>query len=147
MRDRLQAIVEIDEDFIERQHATEHHPVGIERVGLIAGAAFFHDQRENVAHRVIGNVDTRLDRRFADVFDRAGIGQVHRVVHLDFIAAVRFHPVHHTRVGRNDIDVMLAANALLDDFHVEQTKEAAAETKPEGDGALGGIKEGGVVEA
>ncbi len=43
--------------------------------------------------------------------------------------------------------VVLALEAFLDDFQVEEAEEAAAETEAEGDGGLGLEGEGGVVEA
>ena len=47
---------------------------------------------------------------------------------------------------RDQVEVELALEALLDDLHVEQPEEAAAEPEPERDRALGLVGEAGVVE-
>ncbi len=46
----------------------------------------------------------------------------------------------------DEVDPELALEALLDDLHVEQAEEAAAEPEPERDGALGLVRERRVVE-
>ena len=50
------------------------------------------------------------------------------------------------RRRRDEVDPELALEPLLDDLHVEQAEEAAAEAEPERDGALGLVRERGVVE-
>jgi hypothetical protein len=52
--DALQAVVEIDEDFVERQRAAQHDARGVERVGVVAGAALLHDEIEDVAQESLG---------------------------------------------------------------------------------------------
>jgi hypothetical protein len=47
--DALEAVVEIDENFVQRQRAGEHDARGIERVGVITGTAFLHHKVQNVA--------------------------------------------------------------------------------------------------
>ena len=49
--------------------------------------------------------------------------------------------------GGDEVEIVLALEALLDDFEVEEAEEAAAEAEAEGDGGLGLEGEGGVVEA
>ena len=48
--------------------------------------------------------------------------------------------------GHDEAEVVLAFEALLDDVHVEEAEEAAAEAKAKGDGGLGLKDEGGIVE-
>ena len=59
---------------------------------------------------------------------------------------MRLHLVDDARVRGDDLDVVLAADALLDDFHVQQAEEAAAETEAERERAFRGINERRVVE-
>ena len=50
------------------------------------------------------------------------------------------------RRGRDEVEVELALEALLDDLHVEQAEEAAAEPEAQRDRALGLVGEARVVE-
>ena len=76
-----------------------------------------------------------------------GFGQERRVVDLDLAAAVGQLDVVFDRRRRGDeVEVELALEALLDDLHVEQAEEAAAEPEPERDRALRRVGEAGVVE-
>jgi hypothetical protein len=50
------------------------------------------------------------------------------------------------RRRRDEVDPELALEPLLDDLHVEQAEEPAAEAEPERDGTLGLVCERGVVE-
>ena len=43
------------------------------------------------------------------------------------------HLVNDGRVGGDDVHVVLAAEPLLDDLHVQQAEEAAAEAEAERD--------------
>ena len=65
----------------------------------------------------------------------------------DLAAAVQQLDVVLDRRRRGDqVEVELALEALLDDLHVEQAEEAAAEPEPEGDRALRLVGEARVVE-
>ena len=76
-----------------------------------------------------------------------GFGQQRRVVDDDLAAAVGQLDVVFDRRRRGDeVEVELALEALLDDLHVEQAEEAAAEPEPERDRALRRVGEAGVVE-
>ena len=69
------------------------------------------------------------DRRLLDVLDGRRVRHHDRVVEdvLDAIGGEDL--VNDRRVGRKDVQVVLATEALLNDFHVEEAKEATAETK------------------
>ena len=74
-------------------------------------------------------------------------GQERRVVDDDLAAAVGQHDVVLDRRRRGDeVEVELALEALLDDLHVEQAEEAAAEPEAERDRALRLVGEARVVE-
>ena len=76
----------------------------------------------------------------------AGVRHVDRVVHLDRLAAVLHDVVNDARISRDDLHVVLAADALLDDLHVQQAEEAAAKAEPERERTLRGIDERRVVQ-
>ena len=63
-----------------------------------------------------------------------------------FLAVFSHHAVGHRRRGGNQVEAELALQAVAGDFHVQQSQEAAAETKSEGDGGFGLEGEGGVVK-
>ena len=75
-----------------------------------------------------------------------GIGPARRVVDLDDGAVGEVDLVADAGRGGDEVEVELALQALLNDFHVQQAEEAAAEAEAEGDGAFRLEEEGGVVE-
>ena len=62
---------------------------------------------------------------------RPGIRQLRRAVDLLHHAVGGRHPVEHARRGRDQVHVELALEPLLDDLHVQQAEEAAAEAEAE----------------
>ena len=75
--------------------------------------------------------DHRGDDRLLDLLDAAGVGQLRRAVDLLHHAVGRRHAVENARRGRDQVHVELALEPLLDDLHVEQAEEAAAEAEAE----------------
>ena len=76
-----------------------------------------------------------------------GVGHVGGAVDLDRLAAVdQCHLVAHVGRGRQQLEVVLALEALADDVHVEQAEEAAAEAESERVRGLGLVRERGVVQ-
>ena len=79
--------------------------------------------------------------------DVGRVREERRVVDHDLAAAVGQHDVVLDRRRRGDeVEVELALEALLDDLHVEQAEEPAAEPEAERDRALRLVGEAGVVE-
>ncbi len=101
----------------------------------------------SVPMRVARRHDAELDPRLADLLDVRDGRQARRVVDVDVAAAVgQRHQVLHRRSGRNEIQVELALQSLLDDLHVEQPQETATEPEAERHGALRLEADRGVVE-
>ena len=75
------------------------------------------------------------------------IGQLGRVVDLDDVAVGGGDAIEHARRGGDQVEVELALEPLLDDLHVQQAEEAAAEAEAERDRGLGLEDEARVVEA
>ncbi len=48
---------------------------------------------------------------------------------MNDFAAGRHDFIHHRRCSSDQIEIVFALQTLLDDLHVQQTEEAAAETK------------------
>ena len=143
---RLNLVVEIDQDFVQRQLAMEHDAARIERLGVIHRAALLHDELQHVADVLVRAKDEGLHDRLADFLDDARVGQMRRVIDLQDFAVRRQDFVNDAGRRRDDVHVVLAPEPLLDDLHVEQAEEAAAETEAERDRAFRLVDEGGIVE-
>ena len=63
------------------------------------------------------------------VLDGAGVGHVLRRVDGEHLAVRLGHAVLDGRRGGQQVEVELALEPLLDDLHVEQAEEAAAEAE------------------
>ena len=77
---------------------------------------------------------------------RPGVGQLGRAVDLLHHAVGRRHPVQHARRRRDQVHVELALEPLLDDLHVQQAEEAAAEAEAERGRRLRLVEERRVVQ-
>ena len=54
--------------------------------------------------------------------------------------------INYTRISGNHIEIILAADTLLDDLHVKQTKETTTKAEAKGDGVFRLVNEGSVVK-
>ena len=79
-----------------------------------------------------------------DHLDLGGVGPARRIVDDDDGAIGQGDLVLHAGGGGDEVEVVLALEALLNDFAREKTEEAAAEAEAEGDGGLGLEGEAGV---
>ena len=87
------------------------------------------------------------NHRLFNVFDLGHVGQVHRIVHFNHFKISLSHLIDHTRIGRNYIEIILAADTLLDDFHVQQPEETTAKAESQRDGVFRLIDKSSVIEA
>jgi hypothetical protein len=69
-----------------------------------------------------------------------------RVLHPELLAVGHHHPVLHVGHGGDQVQVELALQPLLDDLHVQQPQEAAAEAEAERGGGLRLVGERRVVQ-
>ncbi len=142
----FQLVVEIDEDFRKRQHAGKHHARVVDGFRVRHFAAFFQHELHHVADVFAGHHDIHVHDGFADLLDHLGLGEKRRVIYDDFRTIREIHVIDHGRVGGDHIHIELAPQPFLDDLHVQQAEEAAAETEAESGGALLRESEGGVVD-
>lgn len=142
----FELIVEVDEDFGEGDGAGEHDATIIDGLGILEDAALVHEELHDVADEFGGDHDEDADHGLANFLDLGGLGEEGGVVDDDLGSVGLGDFVDHGRVGGNDIHVELAAEAFLDDLHVEKAEESAAEAEAEGDGGFGLEGEGGVVD-
>ncbi len=76
-----------------------------------------------------GQIDECLHHRLLDFFDVSHVRQKRRVVHVLARAVRERDVINHAGIRGDDVHVVFAAQAFLDDFHVEQAEEAAAESE------------------
>ena len=146
-RDGLEAVVEVEDDFVQRQLVVQHDARGTDVLESLLLAALFFDQLENSADVFFVGENRGEDDGLFDLGDLAGIGPARRVVDFDH-ACRRFGDlVAHAGSGGDEVEIEFALQALLDDFHVEQAEEAAAEAEAERDGAFRLEEERRIVEA
>ena len=109
-------------------------------------AAFFFDEFEDVADVLLVGEDFGDDDGLFDFVDGGGVGPAAGVLHVARGAAGEVDFVADAGGGGDEVEAELALEALLNDFHVEEAEEAAAEAEAEGDGGFGLEGEAGVVE-
>ncbi len=88
-----------------------------------------------------------MDPRLADLADLHRVRHVDRIVNLDLLAAVELDLVNDRRRGRDQIQIELAREPLLDDLQMQEPEEAAAEAEAEGRRGLHLVGEARIVEA
>ena len=129
-RDALQLVEEVEDDLGQRHLVGEQHLAAV--VGhVLLLAALQVGQRHHRTDVLLRHVELDRDDRLADLGDSAEVGHLRGVLDLDQVAAVELDLVDDRRRGRDQVLVELALEALLDDLHVEQPEEAAAEAKAE----------------
>jgi len=149
----FELVVEVDEHFgegelvLEEDAALAGFDVAVfEVVHLVEGAAAAGDEVHDGADEAVGGDDGDVHPGLADLGDAAGVGELGRGVDGEFRAVGEADAVLDGGGGGEELDVVLAFEALLDDVHVEEAEEAGAEAGAEGDGGFGLVVEGGVVE-
>src|SRR5687767_4314852 len=125
----FQAIVEIEHDFVERQHVGEQHAPGADVLELFLLAACLFEQLEDLSQRFLASDDGGLDERLFDLLNLGGVGPLSRVVHIDDAAAAKCHAVTHAGRGGDEIDLKLAFETFLHDLEMEQAEKTTAETE------------------
>ncbi len=122
------------------------HPGGIEVLHVLEHPAPLLAQLHNVAHIVVGGQDVRVGDRLLRLGDGAGIGVVGGVVNQEHRAVGQGDAVDDARRGGNQVKVVFPLQPFLDDLHMQQPQEAAAEPEAEGHRGFGLIGQGRVVE-
>ncbi len=130
-RGALQAVVKVQNHFRERQLVGHHHVVfGREIEAQLRSAALFA-QRDRGTDVLRRHVHRELQDRFFDGLDVADRGHLRRVVDAHGFAVFRVRDVNHARSRGDQIQVVLAFEPLLDDFHVQKPEKAAAKAETE----------------
>ncbi|CRM83609.1 hypothetical protein [Pseudomonas sp. 22 E 5] len=109
-------------------------------------ATFFDTQGNNVAQVLLRNQDIGPHDRLAHVFDGGQIRKLGRVVDVNRFTGFQ-RQLKNNRWRRGDqVQVVFALKALLDDLHVQHAQEPATEAEAQGVGAFRGVLQRRVVE-
>ena len=146
MSDAFEAVIKIDQNFVERQTADEHDAFTIDCFGVFTDTALLRDQCQHITDRIRRNMNRCVNHGFFDELDLSGIREVDRIVHFDLFAVCLCDMINYTRISGNHIEIILAADTLLDDLHVKQTEETTTKAEAKGDGVFRLVNEGSVVK-
>ena len=127
--DGFEFVVEIDDDLAERHVEEKLHAVAGDILLLDEFTTFAETECHDRTDVVGGGDDGRADIRLLNAVDLREIRHAGRVMYLDHAAVFGIDVVRDVRDGGDDIHIELAIQPLLDDLHVQETEESAAETK------------------
>ena len=142
----LELVEEVEHDLGEGQPVVQLGPFG-RQIGQVAHLT--SPLLDQVHHRpdVVARCDDHhLDIRLLHRVELARRRQVVRAAHLKLGAVGPACAVRHRRGRRDQIEVIFALKALLDDLHVEQPEEAASEPEAERTAGLWLEDQRGVIE-
>src|SRR4029079_15922938 len=98
--------------------------------GVLAAALL--GELHHLADVLLRRQDRGLDVGLADLGDPGRVGHVARRVDLELLAVRERDLEADRRHRRQQVEVVLALEALAHDVHVQQPEEADAEAEPEG---------------
>ena len=145
-RNAFQAVVEIENDFVERHFVSEHYARGREIFEILLHAALFFAELENGSDGIVRRNDHGGQNRFFDAGDLRGRRKFRGIVDFDDLFRRSRDAVANAGSGGDEVDAEFAFEALLSDFHVEKAKKSAAKTEAEGDGVFRFVEKRGVVQ-
>src|SRR5215203_4715109 len=130
----LELVVVVDDQLRERELEVHVDALRVQVLHVLEAAAATRRELHEAADVPVRGHHAELDPRLLDRLDLADVRELRRIVHVHPAAVHRqLHPVLDGRGARDEVQVELALQALLDDLHVEQAEEAAAEPEAEGD--------------
>ncbi|CDN46190.1 hypothetical protein BN871_LI_00040 [Paenibacillus sp. P22] len=131
LRAGFQLVEEVVDDLRKRNLVRNGDAVRIQVLHVHEFAALVLAQLHDGADKVVRHDDGGLDIRLLDMLDLADLRVVGRIVDAEHLAARKRHGIDDARRRRDEVDVELALDALLDDVHMEQAQESAAEAEAE----------------
>src|SRR6266566_4318889 len=128
-RDRLQLVVEIEDDFGERELPGEVHAGRVHVVHATVHAAALLAQLHDRADVLRRRDDPRLHVRLLDAIHGRAVRQQARVLDQVHGAVGLVDVVFHVGDGADQVEIELPLEPLPHDLHVQQTEESAAEAE------------------
>src|SRR5690554_1128371 len=142
---RFEAIKKVHYHFVHRQFIA-HRYLAAGELQIFLYAALFNTQGYDVSKMLLGHKNIGLNNRLAHFRDQARVRQLGWVVDVDGFAFVIDNFINHRRRGGDQVEVVFALQALLDDLHVEHAKKATTKAKAQGIRAFWFIEQGGIVK-
>ena len=99
---------------------------------LLRAALLFH-QFQNAADILFVGKNGGVDDRLFDFLNLAWVRPARRIVDFDYGTVSERYLVTHAGSGRDQVQFVFALQSFLDDLHVQQSKESAAESEAESD--------------
>ena len=127
--DTLQLIIEVDDDFSQRQHEVELYTVSTHIFLVDEFASFIQTEFHDRSNKIGSRNDGCPDIWFLNMINQSWVWQSGRIVNLFLTALLVVYHIRYVRYGSDDIHIKLTVQSLLYDFHVEQTEESASETE------------------
>ncbi len=145
-RSRLQAIVKIEDDLVQRKLVREHHSTGADVFELLLRPPLLFEQFQDLPQILLARDYRGVDDRLFDLLDPGRVREFGGIVHFQQRSVGLDDPVADTGRRRDQVDFEFPLQALLDDFQVQQAQEAATEAEAQGDRIFGLEVEGAVVQ-
>src|SRR5258706_4593067 len=140
----LQLVEEVHDDLGERHVVREDH-LAADVLHVHLRAPLLLAQGHHGSYVLVRHDDRGADDGLADLVDAGRIGQLRGVDDLAHRAVARLHLVHHGRCRGDELHVVLALEPLLDNVHVQEAQEAAAEAEAQRLRGLGLVAQARIV--
>ena len=144
-RGGFQAVVEIQNDLVQRQFVQEQTRPPPKILEFLLIAALLLEQFQNLTDVFFARDHSRVDDRFLDLLRLGRIGEFRRTLDHDHFVVRQSDTVPHTGRGGDQIDVELPLEPLLNDFHMQESEKAATKAEAERDRVFGLEVEGAIV--
>src|SRR5262249_9582813 len=145
-RYRLQPVIKIEHDLVQRQLVGQHHPRGAYVFKSFLLASLFLHQLENAADILFVGENRGDDHRLFHLGNLTLRGPAGRIVHVHDFAIGLGHVIANARRGGDEVEPELALQTLLNDLHVQEAEKAAAKAKAQRGRALRFEEERRIVE-
>ena len=129
---RLQLVEEVEHDLGQRQVVGDLDALGRQPVHAVVHAPALLAELHDRPHELLGREDRRPDVGLAHLLHGGGVGEVRGVVDGDGLPVAEQDLELHAGHRRQQLQVVLALQALAHDVHVQQAQEAAAEAEAQG---------------
>ena len=147
LRPRLELVVEVDDQLGQRHVEHQAHAILVQVVHLDQLAAALSCQLHDRADEAGGGQDRDARPGLADLLDLAGRGHLRWLVDRHGGAVALDDLVLHAGRRRQQVELILPLQPLLDDLHVQQAEEATAEAEAERFGGLRLEDQRGIVQS
>ena len=124
----LELVEEVEHDFGQWNAVVHLDTIGGDVLHRAHNATVVLAQIHHRTDEFLGRDDVGGNHRLDNLLDLA-VREFARVGHMMLAAVLGGHVVGDVRGGLDQVEAELAGESLVDDFHVQQTQEAAAEAE------------------